>query len=393
MFTFPKNLGEKYLPFYYLASLGSGGLSVSFFMYLMFMIPHPKTPLATFEYVLEALMQGSLLSFVTALSLVGIAFFAFLHFKLLIWNIREYKGFKKTQAFEQLKKSNAEISLMAIPLTFAMTINVLFVLGAVFIPGLWSIVEYLFPFALLGFVVVGFYALKIFSEYFTRIIVDGSFDFVKNNNLSQMIAIFAFSMISVGFAAPGAMSHDKLVAAIGLFFAIFFAMISISLAMVKIVLGVKSMLKLGVAKEASVSLWIMIPILTLLGIAFIRMTFGFMHGFEHTEPSSSWMFLLTSAIISLQIMFGVIGYLVMKKIGYFQDYIDGEERASSSYALICPGVAFFVFGMFFISIGLVKTGIIEQFSIGYFILLLPFVYIQYKTITTMFKLNRKLLRA
>jgi hypothetical protein len=57
------------------------------------------------------------------------------------------------------------ITLMAIPLTFAMTINVCFVLGALFVPGLWDIVEYLFPFALIGFATVGYYAIKIFMVY------------------------------------------------------------------------------------------------------------------------------------------------------------------------------------------------------------------------------------
>ncbi|MFW5990499.1 MAG: TsoY family (seleno)protein [Campylobacterales bacterium] len=387
------NLGEKYSPFYYLASLGAGGMSVSFFIYLMFMIPHPDTPLVTFNHIFPYITEMNFISLLIVIDILVIIYFAFLHFRILLWNIKEYKAFKQTEAFMALKTSNAEVSLMAIPLTYAMTINVLFVLGAVFVPGLWSVVEYMFPLALLGFLAVGIYALKIFGDYFVRIIINGDFDFVSNNNLSQMISIFAFSMIAVGFAAPGAMSHYMAVSAFGLFCSMFFAVIAASLALVKIILGIKSILKQGISKEASVSLWIMIPILTLLGITGVRMTFGFSHGFTNEEPSTAWLFILTSAILSLQLMFGYVGYLVMKRVGYFKHYINGDEKKPSSFAIVCPGVAFFVFGMFFIFFGLVQTGVLPKFSIIYFILLAPFTYVQIKTALVILKLNKKLLKA
>ena len=39
----------------------------------------------------------------------------------------------------------------------------------------------------------------------------------KKNNLTQMISIFALSMVAVGFAAPGAMSSNIAVNAVGIF--------------------------------------------------------------------------------------------------------------------------------------------------------------------------------
>lgn len=53
--------------------------------------------------------------------------------------------------------------------------------------------------------------------------IKGNFDFVNNNSFSQMISIFAFSMVAVGLAAPGAMSHNLSVNAVGIFSAIFSA--------------------------------------------------------------------------------------------------------------------------------------------------------------------------
>ena len=381
-------LREKFSPMCFLSSLGAGGLGVSFFMYLMFLVPHPNSPMATYDFIMPALLKGDWLSFVTSFSLVFIIAFTFLHFKLLFWNTKQFLLYKKSKAYKELLSSNSQITLMILPLTYAMTINVCFILGAVFVPGLWGVVEYLFPFALLGFVVVGFFALKIFFEYFSRLLIKGDFDFSKNNNLSQMISIFSLSMIAVGFAAPGAMSHNLVVNSIGIFGALFFASLSLLLIFIKFTIGFKSMFEQGLNLEAAPSIWIVIPILTLLGITFIRISFGLEHNYD-TPLNKSSLFVFTSIIVSLQIIFGILGYMLMKKMGYFEKYIESTNKSSISFALICPGVAFFVFGMFFVNFGLAYNGIILKYSIAYFVLMLPFIYIQIKTIIYFFKLYKK----
>lgn len=381
-------LREKFTPMCFLSALGAGGLSVSFFMYLMFLVPHEGVPMATFDFIMPKLLEGTWLSFVIAFSLVFILVFAYFHFKLLIWNTKQFNLFKKTDKYKDLVNSNAEITLMTMPLTYAMTINVCFVLGAVFVPNLWSIVEYMFPFALLGFAIAGYFGLKIFMNYFSRLLIKGDFDFTKNNNLSQMISIFAFAMIAVGFAAPGAMSHNITINAIGIFAAIFFASVSILLLIIKLTMGFKNMFEHGISIEASPSLWIILPILTLLGITAIRVTFGLHHNFETVLTKSS-LFTLTATIVSLQIIFGLLGYKVMKQLGYFEEYVHGNEKSPVSFALICPGVAFFVFGMFFVNFGLTFNTVIAKYSLAYFLLMLPFIYIQIKTIVYFFKLKTK----
>jgi len=383
-------LREKFSPMCFLSALGAGGLSVSFFMYLMFLVPHKGAPMATFDFIFPELLKGTWLSLLSAFSLVMIIAFAFFHFKLLIWNTKQFLMYKKTDTYKDLKNSNAEITLMTIPLTYTMTINVCFILGAVFVPGLWGIVEYLFPFALIGFVVSGFYALKIFFNYFSRLLITGDFDFTKNNNLSQMISIFAFAMVAVGFAAPGAMSHNVEVNAIGIFGALFFMALSVLLLIIKLTLGFKNMFEHGISTEASPSLWIIIPILTLLGITAVRVSFGLDHNFDTILAKSS-LFTLTSTILSLQIIFGILGYKVMKEIGYFEKFVEGEQRSAVSFALICPGVAFMVFGMFFINFGLTYNDVISKYSLMYFILMLPFIFVQYKTVMYFFKLKKKFL--
>ncbi|MEG3618219.1 hypothetical protein V5T82_07145 [Magnetovibrio sp. PR-2] len=130
-----------------------------------------------------------------------------------------------------------------------------------------------------------------------------------------------------------------------------------------------------------------------LGLVKIVLGFRGMHTLFHSESSDSLRFLLTSSFLGLQVMFGMLGFVAMRKVGYFTDFLRGPEQSPGSYALICPGVGLFVFGMFFLTLGLVKTGLMDKFSPMYFIVLLPLVLVQAKTILTLFKLYNKLLRA
>jgi len=378
-----------YNPLYWLAALGAGGLTVSFFVYMNFMVPHKGVPMATFDQVYPALMKGDWLSVVTGISLLFVVIFSLLHIKLLLWNIKQFAAYKKTEAYKAMKESNNEVQLFAIPLTLAMTINVFFIVFALFVPHLWDFVEYLFPGALLAFIVAGYFVLKIFSEYLSRLLAHGDFDFGQNNSLAQMLSIFAFTMVGVGFAAPAAMSKTLAVNAIGAFGSIFFISAASLLVIIKLTLGFKSMFKDGIAPEATPTLWIMIPILTLIGISLVRLFFGFEHRF-HAEMPKTDMFALTSVIISLQIMFGLLGYAVMKRVGYFKTFVFGEKQSVPSLALICPGVAFTVFYLFLIQYGFVFTGIVEKYSTVYFLLIAPILYIHYKTVYYFFKLKSHL---
>ena len=224
---------EKYNPLMFLASLWAGGMSVVFFMYLMFMIPrdHKSFVIPTFDSLMLQFDKGDIwFNSLIIFAVIWIILTAFKHIQLLILNLKRYFEFKKTKAFETLKTGNGEVTLMALPLTLAMTVNVLFILWAVFIPWLWGIVEYLFPWALVAFLLVWLLALKIFFEYFVRLILQKwNDDFVNNNSLSQMLSVFAFTMVAVWFAASAAMSTNEVSILLWLIGSIFFITIAIFL--------------------------------------------------------------------------------------------------------------------------------------------------------------------
>lgn len=380
----------QYTPIYFLASLGCGGLVVSFFMYLMFMLKHKGVPLATADFIFPQLKNGPpTLQLMIIVALMGMIIFAFLHFRYLIWNINQYRAFRRTPEATAMRSNHQAVSFMAVPLTYTMTINISFILGAVFVPRLWSVAEYLLPLAMLGFLLIGIYALTIFLSYFTNFIVDGNYNYAQNNSLNQLLGIFTFAMVAVGLAAPAAMSHVKLTSGLAFLFSTFFFVIALGLAFIKTVLGMSSIFEHGINKEESASLWIGIPIITLLGISTVRLTHGLDHNFGSSSHQISYL-ILTGAFLSLQLMFGLVGYQAMKRLNYFSEYVQGPGTSPGTLALICPGVALFVFGQFFIHHGLVKNGIVIKFSTIYFLLQLPLVYLQYLTIKTLFRLNRKL---
>ena len=205
-----------------------------------------------------------------------------------------------------------------------------------------------------------------------------------------MLAVFAFTMIWVWFAAPAAMSQNNITVVIALIFSIFFITIWVFFWIIKLILGFKSTIRQWIGIEWSPSLWIIIPILTLIWIAFVRQRHWLETWFWiHIQTGS--LFILTTVILSLQAIFWFIWYKVMKANNYFKNYIHWKEKSPWSYSLICPWVALFIFWFFFLNLWLVKTWIIDKFGLVYFILLLPLAYLQIKTVSIYKKLNRKLL--
>ncbi|WP_330696759.1 hypothetical protein [Fontisubflavum oceani] len=98
----------RYSPLYFLASLGAGGLTVTFFMWLMFWVPHPDQPVPIFENNLALMTQGTLLQQTMVLgAMAGIALFAFFNVKLLIWNLRQFADFRRSEGYAAFAASNA----------------------------------------------------------------------------------------------------------------------------------------------------------------------------------------------------------------------------------------------------------------------------------------------
>ena len=381
---------DRYNPLYFLASVGAGGLSVTFFMYLMFWVPHKGRPVPIFEDMLAVMQTGSIgLKIAVVVAWVGIAAMVFLNLKYLIWNLKQFSAFRKTDAYQTLKNSNAETTLLAMPLALAMAVNGMFVAGLVFVPGLWSIVEILFPFAMAAFLVIGILALSYIGDFLGRVLTKGGvFDVTAHNSFAQMLPSFALAMTAVGFAAPAAMSHNTIVVAVSLVGSTFFGVASIVYGLLALFTAFNSMLHYGTSKESAPTLMIVIPILTILGIMFMRQTHGLHETFEVHSTAAETMVML-ARLIAIQVLFAMLGLTVLARQDYWKSFVFGSETSPGSYALVCPGVALSVLTQFFLNAGLVKAGVVDKFSLIYWAITLIAIALQFTMIALVLRLNKQ----
>lgn len=380
-----------YSPLFFLAALGAGGAAISFYIYLVFMVEHADAPLVTIDHLWPILRTGDpLAGALSGMAILAMLFFAGLHLRLLIWNLVEFARFRHSEAYRTLRGSGTEISLLAIPLTLAMTVHLSFLTAMILVPGLWQEVERVFPIALALYLAIGGLALFLYLRYLLRIVRSGSLHAIGGQGSAQMLAVFAFAMVAMGLASPGCMSDLAYANVVGGVASLGFAALAAVLATAHLALSLATAWHDRSRNGTGPTLWVLIPVLTLLGIVAVRIQLDPLQGFDQALLAPG-LLALTGIVLVVQLLIGVLGYLAMHRTGYLHNHLDGEARHPGSYALVCPGIALFVFGMYFVSYGLVKTGLLEGFSGLYFALLTPLAFVQYKTIRTMLHLNRRLL--
>ncbi len=381
---------DSYSPLYFLASLGAGGLSVTFFMYLMFWVPYTGRPVPVFEDVMAVFAAGPLaLQMAVAIAMTGIAVMALFNIKLLIWNFRALSRFRQTPAYSALRASNAQTSLLAAPLAVAMAINGLFIVGLVFVPGLWSVVEYLFPLAMLAFVAVGLWALRLIGDFLGRVLSSGgAFNIAAHNSFAQVLPAFALAMVAVGLAAPAAMSVNTSVVGFALILSTFFGMAAVVYAAFAAITGMAAMLQHGTAREAGPTLMVIVPLLTILAILSMRQNHGLHTGFDTASHAAETMMFM-ARVLAVQVLFVMLGLLVLRRQGYFADYVFGTKTSPGSYALVCPGVAVSVMLQFFVNKGLVAAGLITKFGLVYWSLTALAITAQLLMIALVIRLHRQ----
>lgn len=384
---------DNWSPLYFLASVGAGGISVTFFMYLMHWVPHPGRTVPIFEDIVAALGRGdAALTAAITIALLGIAIFGALNLSLLIWNLRKMRGFWASEKGQALANSNAQTQMMALPLALAMSINGGFILGLVFVPGLWSVIEYLFPLAMVAFLAVGYLAFKQLGQFIARVTASGGFDCAKNNSFAQMLPAFALAMTGVGLAAPAALSANATIAGIGLILSSFFLVASAFFVLVGLVLGLRSIMENGVAAEQAPTLMMIVPITTILGILMLRQAHGLEVSFGVHMEGAEKMMLLTR-LLSVEILFALFGLTVLAATGYARRFLTGEAISPGNYALVCPPVAMSVLMQFWINAGLVSAGLIEKFGTAYWALSAIAIALQFTAVALVIFLHQRHFRA
>lgn len=388
--TTPPRPADSYSPLYLLASVGAGGAAVTFFMWLLFWIPHPGRTVPVFEDIAAAFAAGGpAVRGMILVAAAGIAAFAALNLRALAWNLRQLARWRRGEAFLRLARSNAETQLLALPLALAMSVNVLFILGLVFVPGLWGVVEHLFPLALAAFAAIGGVALVQIGAFLGRVLTTpGGFSCAANNSFAQVLPAFALAMVGVGAAAPAALSAVPATAATALVLSSFFLVAAALIAAVALVLGLRALLENGASVETAPTLSIFIPLLTVLAILVLRQGHGLsVHFGLHETGAERLMFL--SKVLAAQILFGLLTVVVLRRLGYVARFLFGRDASAGSYALVCPGVALAVMLHFWLNKGLVDAGLVAKFGPVWWTVTAAALLVQAATLALLLHLNRK----
>jgi len=354
---------DTYSPVYFLAALGTGGIAVDFFMYLMFWIPHPGRSVPVFEDIADAWAKGFAgTQAAIVIAMGGILVSAFIHLKAMVWNLRCFIAYRKTPAYDALRKTNNESTLLAMPLAMAMSVNVIFIVFLVYIPGLWSVVEYIFPLALVAFSFLALLAFSMIAQFMGRVLVSG--DEAPTKSFAQLTPAFAVAMIAVGFAAPAAMSSSPGTVVTSMVFSTILGVFAILYTLFGAIAAFSSMLHYGTTRESVPTLMIIVPIVTVLGIMFMRQDHGLYTTYDvHAEAGNTMIFL--ARMLSIQLAFMFFGAFMLRAQGYFQDFVFGQNTSPGSYALVCPFVAMAVMIHFFANKGLVAAGAVTKFDGAY----------------------------
>jgi len=203
---------------------------------------------------------------------------------------------------------------------------------------------------------------------------------------------FALAMVAVGLSAPAAMSTNAMTVGTALVLSGFFATVATLWIGAALVLALPAILKHGTAREAAPTLMVIVPILTVMGIMALRQSHGLHTTFgAHSTAGETMMFL--GRTLSAQIAVLLAGLLVLRRQGYFSQFVFGTKTSPGSYALVCPGVAVSVMIHFFINKGLVDAGVIDKFDTAYWLLTTPALLAQFAMVALVLRLNRQHFRA
>lgn len=378
-----KTAETTFVPLHGLATLGAGGLSVSLFMWLLFLTPHAGVPVPTFE-TLEAYAATENLAwlFVRAMQ-AGILTIAGIHLALVVWMLKGLAAFKRSPQFTAFWQSHMGLQWMVRPLVLAMMVNVLFILGLVFVPGLWNLREMLFPGALLAFFLIAIDAVILWMDHLSELYQSQSDN--SGSGLAGMFPAFTFAMLSVGFSASAAMSHHKITAGIGFVGALILMVFALFIASAHFVVQFPRMMSDGVKQAASGTLWMAIPISTILGIAAFRLLMSAQHvwGAQVGNVLPAAVLLL---FLSVQVFFYLLGRAVMNRNNGWR-YLVTESPQAASFSLICPGVGLFVLGMFVVFRALVPLEVVD--SVTMWLPLMLLIVLQMATFGLFIRLMRK----
>jgi hypothetical protein len=148
------------------------------------------------------------------------------------------------------------------------------------------------------------------------------------------------------------------------------------------------MMENGATAESAPTLLVIVPLITVITIAWMRQNHGlYVHFDVHGGAGETLSMLTTLLMVQLAVL--ALGLTVLRRFGYVSTFITGQEKSAGSYALVCPGVALSVMLHFWLNKGLVASGLVDKFSLAYLLISAVAIALQVAMIWLVLKLNAK----
>lgn len=335
----PGNKSTGFTPMAFLASLGAGGITVSFFAFINYTVEHGKG-LMTYTKTQE-LVNGPILYLYNFFE-IGMFLFMLVHFGLSVYFFTKLFKWLKTGAYkEMIQDPLTNTAILAPFISLIMSFNVVIAAVRYFVPAVQANFQAIMLPALIVWGIV-WLALMWTEINLLKISFTKGFD-INKIHFGWLLHPFALAMASVTGAGIAAMAQNKAVADVAAFMLVISASMGAFLLVVKSVALFKShFASEGLpAKQFLPSLLIVIPNITLFAITAFRMG----HYLEHHYNANlgPYFMIVTTTAFAFELWYMGFGLLMLK------DYIKKNlfnEFHLSQWGLVCPFVAIAVLGSF-----------------------------------------------
>lgn len=340
----------------FLASLGAGGIAVSFFAIINYTVAHGKG-LIKFSQTHESIT--GFMSIVYSFLEFGMAIFSALHIVLTVIFIKKLIAWLKTDEFKNMVGDPlANSALLAPFVSIAMTMNVFLAAIRYFIPSMADNLQDLMLPGLITWAIIWISLLFVEIKLLKISFVNG-FD-ISKIHFGWLMHPFALGMVTVTGSGIAALAQDKAIADIAFFMVLITGSMGFFLFLVKLFALFKShFAQDGLPdKRFLPSLLIVVPNITIYAITLFRIG----HYLEHHQGAhlKAFFMIVMVASFAFQTWYMLFGLTLLKD--YFRKYLNNEFHVSQ-WGLVCPFVAYsvlgaFVYATFFQSVILLWTTII-----------------------------------
>jgi tellurite resistance protein TehA-like permease len=340
-----QKLYKQFTPLYFLASLGAGGMTVAFFAFVQYTLPHGAGLVTATE--MRELAVG-VQYWVYAGAEVGMVVFAVLHVFLTVLLAVVFVRWLRVGEWRAMWNSPLTNGAFAAPIiSLTMTMNVFIAPVRYFFDGfaanLQSVMLPGFLFWLLLFFVVMAVELVLLKKAF----VDG-FD-IEKIHFGWLLHPFALGMVSVTGMGIAALAQSTDIATTAALLSLVTLTMGMFLFTVKVVtLFSRQFAKSGLPEVVFLpSLLIVLPNITLFAISMFR----FEHFLAHHYGIDGGVLALVAILgaFVFETWYLLFGLLLLKD--YFREHLRSSTFHVSQWGLVCPFVAYavlasFVFGVF-----------------------------------------------